>query len=150
LDYDVCENKLWQDEQKSQKSGFAIRKDFARWLIFLLIGVITPLVACVIDIVIEILSLHKFKFLKDVVNKNIVNGDLIIPYLYWIVLNVIPVTIGSILVTYIEVKRKVVGMFSHKLKKKKLSNFPARGRRKWNTAGQVLLEWRQSSTSSAN
>jgi chloride channel 7 len=80
--------------------------------------VITPLVACVIDIVIEILSLHKFKFLKDVVNKNIVNGDLIIPYLYWIVLNVIPVTIGSILVTYIEVKRKVVGMFSHKLKKK--------------------------------
>jgi chloride channel 7 len=74
----------------------------ARWLICLLIGMLTAAVACIINIVIEILSLAKFKFLRDVVNENIINGDLSIPFMLWMLLNIIPVVIGSLLVTYVE------------------------------------------------
>uniref|UniRef100_A0A1A9WNW2 Chloride channel protein n=1 Tax=Glossina brevipalpis TaxID=37001 RepID=A0A1A9WNW2_9MUSC len=104
LDYDVCENALFQAEQK-RLSGirWTSRKDIFRWIIFIQIGIITALVACTIDIIIEELSGLKYKFLKQSVDKNISNdGDLVLPYLYWLILSIIPVTLGAFMVTYIE------------------------------------------------
>jgi len=61
----VCENVLFQTEQKTLKNArFTLRKDILRWLIFLQIGVITALIACAIDICIEILTRLKYDFLK--------------------------------------------------------------------------------------
>lgn len=44
LDYDVCENKLWEKDQKRKESKLAVKKNFSRWIIFLLIGVLTGMV----------------------------------------------------------------------------------------------------------
>lgn len=65
LDYDVCENVLFQKEQESNSnSRFSLRKDIIRWIIFIQIGIITALIACAIDIIIEELSARKYEFLK--------------------------------------------------------------------------------------
>ncbi|XP_055530682.1 H(+)/Cl(-) exchange transporter 7 isoform X1 [Wyeomyia smithii] len=102
LDYDVCENVLWQAEHRKIEPWFTVRKDFARWIISLQIGVGTALVACGINIVIDQLSRIKYSFLKQTVDKNIISGDLSIPYLYWALTNVVPVMIGATLVAYVE------------------------------------------------
>lgn len=87
LDYDICENVLYKSEQKNRDLSFTTKKDFARWLVFILIGslhyivfatvteidfyfflffagVFTGITACIIDIAIELLSSYKYNFLK--------------------------------------------------------------------------------------
>lgn len=130
---------MLQDEERKKGYKFVVKKDLARWLIFMVIGVLTALIACFVNISIEELSKEKYKFLKQrrypffffliltlnvsrlaverftsltkiflfiiVIDDCIVNnkGDCLwIPYLLWAILNIIPVLIGSVLVTYIE------------------------------------------------
>ncbi|SPP74226.1 H(+)/Cl(-) exchange transporter 7 [Drosophila guanche] len=108
LDYEVCENMLFQEEQrKSITERFSLRKDIIRWIIFIQIGIITALIACTIDIIIEELSELKYLFLMNSVESNvpksdITGGDLVVPFLYWILLSVLPVAFGAAMVTYIE------------------------------------------------
>lgn len=64
LDYDVCENILWVKEQEGQKNRFSIRKDFARWIISLLVGFLTALIGCFIAISIEEISYFKYSYLQ--------------------------------------------------------------------------------------
>lgn len=64
LDYDICENHLLLEEERTKGYKFIVKKNLARWLIFLLIGMLTALIACVIDITVEELSHIKFKSLK--------------------------------------------------------------------------------------
>ncbi|EDW85571.2 uncharacterized protein Dwil_GK23152 [Drosophila willistoni] len=108
LDYEVCENALFHDEERKRlQERFSIRKDVIRWIIFIQIGIITALIACTIDIIIEELSEFKYKFLKNAVDNNVPmtddsDRDLAIPFLYWILLSIVPVSVGAALVTYIE------------------------------------------------
>ncbi|KAH8254695.1 hypothetical protein KR032_011697 [Drosophila birchii] len=108
LDYEVCENTLFQDEQRSRlRERFSLRKDVIRWIIFIQIGIITALIACTIDIIIEELSELKYNFLKESVADNVplsdaTGRDLVIPFLYWILLSILPVAFGAAMVTYIE------------------------------------------------
>lgn len=37
------------------------------------------------------------------VDENVLNGDLFVPYLYYLLTNAVPVMIGAFLVTFIEV-----------------------------------------------
>lgn len=61
----MCENTLFQEEQKKRlRERFSLRTHVIRWIIFILIGIITALIACTIDIIIEELSELKYKFLK--------------------------------------------------------------------------------------
>lgn len=61
----MCENTLFQEEQKKRLTErFSLRTHVIRWIIFILIGIITALIACTIDIIIEELSALKYKFLK--------------------------------------------------------------------------------------
>ena len=53
------------DEERKKGYRFIIKKNLARWFIFLLIGVITALIACAIDISIEELSQLKYASLSD-------------------------------------------------------------------------------------
>lgn len=64
LDYDTCENHLLLDEERKEGYKFIIRKSIARWFVFLLIGVCTALIACIIDISIEELSIMKYRSLS--------------------------------------------------------------------------------------
>lgn len=102
LDYDPCENYLLRDEERNKGYKFVVRKDFARWFIFLLIGICTALVACFVDISIEQLSSLKYGWLKKYVDHCVVEGCLWLPYVIWLALNVIPVFIGAVLVSYVE------------------------------------------------
>ncbi|XP_017027036.1 H(+)/Cl(-) exchange transporter 7 [Drosophila kikkawai] len=108
LDYEVCENTLFQEEQRRRlRERFSLRKDVIRWIIFIQIGIITALIACTIDIIIEELSELKYNFLKESVADNVplsdaTGRDLVIPFLYWILLSILPVAFGAAMVTYIE------------------------------------------------
>ncbi|EFN81286.1 H(+)/Cl(-) exchange transporter 7 [Harpegnathos saltator] len=102
LDYDTCENYLLQDEERKKGFKFVVKKNFARWLIFLLIGICTALIACFVDISIEELSNLKYGFLKKYVDHCIAENCLWLPYIIWLSLNMIPVLIGAILVAYVE------------------------------------------------
>ncbi|XP_034191535.1 chloride channel protein 7 [Osmia lignaria lignaria] len=102
LDYDPCENHLLQDEERKKGYKFVVRKNFARWFIFLLIGICTALIAGFIDISIEELTGLKYGFLKIYVDRCVENNCLWLPYLIWLALNFAPVLIGAILVAYVE------------------------------------------------
>ncbi|CAG7629207.1 unnamed protein product [Allacma fusca] len=102
LDYDVCENTLLIDEERTKGFRFIQRKDLYRWVIMIFIGVITALIACAIDITIEEISSIKYSTLKTEVDECILQGCLIVPFFLWIAWNVVPVLIGSFLVAYIE------------------------------------------------
>lgn len=38
LDYEICENELYQSDHKFREAHSAARKDFARWILFIVIG----------------------------------------------------------------------------------------------------------------
>ncbi|XP_017797738.1 PREDICTED: H(+)/Cl(-) exchange transporter 7 [Habropoda laboriosa] len=102
LDYDPCENHLFQDEERSKGYKFVVKKNFARWFIFLLIGICTALIASFVNITIEILTNYKYGYLKFYMDQCVTENCLFIPYLLWLVLNFLPVLIGAILVSYVE------------------------------------------------
>ncbi|KAK0079461.1 hypothetical protein PV325_001249 [Microctonus aethiopoides] len=102
LDYDICENHLLQDEERKKGYKYVVRKNIARWFIFLLIGILTALIACFVDISIEELSSIKYGLLKSFVDDGIVKHCLWLPYIVWLIFNIGPVLIGAILVAYIE------------------------------------------------
>ena len=95
-------------------------QDIQRWLIMFAVGVLTALVACSIDISIEMLAKIKYGLLRQWTDHCVEGGwlgprggssdisisdensCLYIPYLMWVGLNVIPVTLGSFLVAYVE------------------------------------------------
>lgn len=129
LDYEICENELWQ-KQIIEEQYSLVKQDFMRWILFIAIGIVTALVACFVDVLIEIFSDLKYAYLQKCkharrFNCNSPESSLIspfisshslaiavdqltgdkmhVPYLSWLLLNAVPVLIGSILVTYFEV-----------------------------------------------
>jgi len=104
LDYDTNFNSLLLDELRQRGYRFVVCKDIQRWVIMFAVGVLTALVACAIDITIELLAKLKYGLLRQWTDHCVEeeNDCLYIPYLMWVCLNVIPVTLGSFLVAYIE------------------------------------------------
>ena len=68
------------------------------------VGVLTALVACSIDITIELLAKIKYTLLREWTDHCVEEqyNCLYIPLFMWVALNVIPVTFGSFLVAFIE------------------------------------------------
>ena len=67
-------------------------QDVQRWLIMLSVGVITALIACCIDITIEVLAKYKYGTLREWTDHCVQEeyNCLYIPYLMWVGLNVAP------------------------------------------------------------
>lgn len=103
LDYEVCENSLFIEEEIEAKNGYWLIKktNIYRWFIIVAIGAFTAMTGCFITILINLLSGWKFSILKFYVDKCSNKTCMIIPYILWIIFNAIPVLIGSLLVTYI-------------------------------------------------
>ncbi|XP_076030012.1 chloride channel protein 7 isoform X4 [Oratosquilla oratoria] len=101
LDYDTCINSVWLDEERTRGYKFITKKDAARWLVVMITGILTALVACVIDITIESLSKFKYTWLQHNTNKY-VTKNLAIPYFLWGALNIGPVLVAAFLGSYVE------------------------------------------------
>ncbi|XP_076751058.1 chloride channel protein 7 [Xylocopa sonorina] len=102
LDYDPCENHLLQNEERKKGYKFVVKKNFARWFIFLLIGICTALIASFVDISIDQLTNLKYGCLKYYVDRCVKTSCLWVPYILWLTLNFAPVLIGAVLVSYVE------------------------------------------------
>ncbi|KAG0726682.1 H(+)/Cl(-) exchange transporter 7 [Chionoecetes opilio] len=102
LDYDTCVNAAWLDEERTKGYTFVVKKDVARWLVVLMTAVLTALVACAIDITIEVLSKFKYTWLKTYTDYGVEQEALIIPYLLWVALNIGPTLVAAFLGSYIE------------------------------------------------
>ncbi|XP_069381711.1 H(+)/Cl(-) exchange transporter 7 isoform X2 [Paralichthys olivaceus] len=102
LDYDNVENQLFlEEERRMSYMGFRCL-EISRWVVCGLIGILTGLIACFIDIAVEQLAGIKYQ----VVKKNIENfteaGGLSISLLLWAVLNSAIVMVGAIIVAFFE------------------------------------------------
>ncbi|KAK7079399.1 hypothetical protein SK128_022411 [Halocaridina rubra] len=64
LDYDTCINSTLLDEERKKGYTFVVKKDIARWVVVMVVGILTAIVACLIDISIESLSKYKYTWLK--------------------------------------------------------------------------------------
>ncbi|XP_057310873.1 H(+)/Cl(-) exchange transporter 7-like [Hydractinia symbiolongicarpus] len=102
LDYDYCENTLQRKEQKSFTGEKYVQMNIYRWLIMLIIGVLTATVAVSIDISIDKLAGWKYKIIKTQLDKCVDSSCLAIPYCLWVGLNCAFVLMATLMVVYAE------------------------------------------------
>ncbi|XP_053133054.1 H(+)/Cl(-) exchange transporter 7 isoform X2 [Hemicordylus capensis] len=102
LDYDNCENQLFLEEERRINHTAFQTVEIRRWFICAMIGILTGLVACFIDIVVEYLAGVKYRVVKEYIDKFTENGSLSFSLLLWAFLNAAFVLIGSGIVAYIE------------------------------------------------
>ncbi|XP_049523316.1 H(+)/Cl(-) exchange transporter 7 isoform X1 [Dermacentor silvarum] len=101
LDYDTCENSLYFEEHRMTTFTAIRNTNWKRWFVTFIIGILTALTACAIDICIEVISDLKFTLLKTWINDCIRRDCIILPYLGWVAMNATAVLAGAILVAYI-------------------------------------------------
>ncbi|KAK3090640.1 hypothetical protein FSP39_013333 [Pinctada imbricata] len=102
LDYDLCENILYQSEEKKRSRRNLIKIEFMRWLVMFFVGVLTGFVASFIDYSVVHVSDLKFKYVRRFVDNCVENYCLEQPYLIWIGFNGILVFVGALLTVYLE------------------------------------------------
>ncbi|KAL3987365.1 chitin synthase [Sarotherodon galilaeus] len=102
LDYDNIENQLFlEEERRMSHMGFRCL-EISRWVICGLIGILTGLIACFIDIMVEKLAGCKYQVIKENIEKFTEVGGLSISLILWAVLNCAFVLVGGIMVAYFE------------------------------------------------
>ncbi|KAJ8413568.1 hypothetical protein AAFF_G00080750 [Aldrovandia affinis] len=102
LDYDNSENQLFlEEERRMSYMGFRCL-EISRWVVCGLIGFLTGLIACFIDIVVENLAGVKYQVVKQNIEKFTEVGGLSISLILWAVLNSVFVMMGSVMVAFFE------------------------------------------------
>ncbi|XP_023266910.1 H(+)/Cl(-) exchange transporter 7 isoform X2 [Seriola lalandi dorsalis] len=102
LDYDNIENQLFlEEERRMSYMGFRCL-EISRWVVCGLIGFLTGLIACFIDIAVEELAGIKYQVVKENIEKFTEVGGLSISLLLWAVLNSAIVMGGAIIVAFFE------------------------------------------------
>uniref|UniRef100_A0A672L5X3 Chloride channel protein n=1 Tax=Sinocyclocheilus grahami TaxID=75366 RepID=A0A672L5X3_SINGR len=102
LDYDNSENQLFlEEERRMSHMGFRCL-EIRRWVICGLIGFLTGLIACMIDIAVEKLAGYKYFAVKQNIEKYTELGGLSISLILWAVLNSAFVMFGAIAVAFVE------------------------------------------------
>ncbi|KAM6423775.1 H(+)/Cl(-) exchange transporter 7 isoform 1-T1 [Liasis olivaceus] len=102
LDYDNCENQLFLEEEKRINHTAFRTVEIQRWFICAMIGILTGLVACFIDIMVETLAGLKYKLVKGNIDKFTETGRLSFSLLLWATVNAGFVMAGSIIVVFLE------------------------------------------------
>uniref|UniRef100_A0A669B6B3 Chloride channel protein n=1 Tax=Oreochromis niloticus TaxID=8128 RepID=A0A669B6B3_ORENI len=90
-----------EEERRMSHMGFRCL-EISRWVICGLIGILTGLIACFIDIMVEKLAGCKYQVIKENIEKFTEVGGLSISLILWAVLNCAFVLVGGIMVAYIE------------------------------------------------
>ncbi|XP_067089543.1 H(+)/Cl(-) exchange transporter 7 isoform X2 [Osmerus mordax] len=102
LDYDNSENQLFlEEERRMSYVGFKCL-EISRWVVCGLIGFLTGLIACFIDIAVEYMAGLKYLVVKDNIEKFTEVGGLSISLILWAVLNAAIVMLGAIIVAFFE------------------------------------------------
>ncbi|KAM8951214.1 H(+)/Cl(-) exchange transporter 7 isoform 2-T2 [Lycaon pictus] len=102
LDYDNSENQLFLEEERRINHTAFRTVEMKRWVICAMIGILTGLVACFIDIVVENVAGLKYKIVKDNIDKFTERGGLSFSLLLWATLNSAFVLVGSAIVAFVE------------------------------------------------
>ncbi|XP_054762760.2 H(+)/Cl(-) exchange transporter 7-like [Lytechinus pictus] len=104
LDYDEIENFLYLKEEKkfSSKSVHVLRKELSRWFVMLLTGIITGLIAVIIDVTIRRLSQLKYHTVRTLFIKDNYSTDIIKPFGVWLAMCIALVFVAVMLVAYVE------------------------------------------------
>ncbi|XP_040976254.1 H(+)/Cl(-) exchange transporter 7 isoform X2 [Aquila chrysaetos chrysaetos] len=102
LDYDNSENQLFLEEERRINHAAFRTVEIKRWVICAMIGILTGLVACFIDIVVENLAGLKYRVVKGNIDKFTEKGGLSFSLLLWATLNASVVMVGSMIVAFIE------------------------------------------------
>uniref|UniRef100_A0A670ZCH2 Chloride channel protein n=1 Tax=Pseudonaja textilis TaxID=8673 RepID=A0A670ZCH2_PSETE len=102
LDYDNCENQLFLEEEKRINHTAFRTVEIQRWFICAMIGILTGLVACFIDIMVETLAGVKYKLVKGNIDKFTESGRLSFSLLLWATVNAAFVMAGSLIVAFLE------------------------------------------------
>ncbi|XP_041087090.1 H(+)/Cl(-) exchange transporter 7-like [Polyodon spathula] len=102
LDYDNSENLLFLEEERRMSSTEFRMLEISRWVVCALIGILTGLIACFIDIVVEQLAGVKYNVVKHNIDTFTVAGGLSISLMLWAALNAAIVMVGSIMVAFFE------------------------------------------------
>ncbi|XP_013862373.1 H(+)/Cl(-) exchange transporter 7 [Austrofundulus limnaeus] len=102
LDYDNIENQLFLEEERRMSfMGFRCL-EISRWVVCGIIGIVTGLIACLIDIAVEELAGLKYKVIRDNIIQFTEAGGLSISLILWAVLNCAFVMLGAIMVACFE------------------------------------------------
>ncbi|XP_072298731.1 H(+)/Cl(-) exchange transporter 7 isoform X2 [Eucyclogobius newberryi] len=102
LDYDNIENQLFlEEERRMSHMGFRCL-EISRWVVCGLIGVLTGLIACFIDIAVEKLAGFKYGVIKRNIENFTETGGLSISLILWGGFNAAVVMLGSIIVAVFE------------------------------------------------
>ncbi|XP_045075915.1 H(+)/Cl(-) exchange transporter 7-like isoform X2 [Coregonus clupeaformis] len=102
LDYDNSENQLFLEEERRMSFiGFKCL-EISRWVVCGLIGFLTGLIACCIDIAVENLAGVKYFVVKQNIEKFTEVGGLSISLILWAVLNSAFVMVGAVIVAFFE------------------------------------------------
>ncbi|KAK2829032.1 hypothetical protein Q7C36_017022 [Tachysurus vachellii] len=102
LDYDNLENQLFLEEERRMGHMSFRCLEICRWFICGLIGFLTGLIACLIDILVEKLAGAKYGVIKKYIDKFTEAGGLSISMILWAVLNLAFIMVGAIIVAFIE------------------------------------------------
>ncbi|XP_060945474.1 H(+)/Cl(-) exchange transporter 7 isoform X1 [Limanda limanda] len=102
LDYDNIENQLFLEEERRMSYMNFRCLEISRWVVCGLIGFLTGLIACFIDIAVEQLAGIKYQVVKTNIEKFTEAGGLSISLLLWAFLNSAIVMLGAIMVAFFE------------------------------------------------
>lgn len=102
FDYDQCENSLHKKETRYLSSEKVVLINLYRWIIMLLIGCTTALVAVGINILIEELWKWKYSIIKRQLDQCLDSRCLALPYCMWVGLNCAFVFLATLMVVYAE------------------------------------------------
>ncbi|XP_074644384.1 H(+)/Cl(-) exchange transporter 7-like [Tubulanus polymorphus] len=101
LDYEICENLPYRKEQKKQRTVKIQRTWFARWIVAILIGLGTAIVAVFVEVSIEHLTEYKSIALQFLIEHGM-KTSLVIPFLGWLAINLFLTSIGAALIVFFE------------------------------------------------
>lgn len=100
LDYEVVHNKIYVTEEKENGMQRARWQDFFRWIVMLVTGVLTALVATGINVAIEKISLIKIRTIRQFpINK--LEQEFPKFLLTWVGINAALVALAAIMVAYV-------------------------------------------------
>ncbi|CAH0385232.1 unnamed protein product [Bemisia tabaci] len=101
LDYDICENMLVVDEERSKGYNYIMQINIIRYILFLVIGLLVGLITLFIDFSIQFLTQPKYRILR-VLTDECHKHCYIYLYVVWCLLVMVPTAIGSFLAIYVE------------------------------------------------